>query len=277
MAQVEVAGSTIIEWSDLKQSFLKGYDTGEFPQYFRNRRGWMKGGNEGWNGCSADEMHGYLNNGFESPETAIGDAYIPKSDSRRIIFGEEGELDLALAWSGHDYPFLSWETQKRKPGIRMIAEFGFSGAISDKLIAEYGAWLLGILGGLETRGYDIELDIRFSTHAQNTSVSSIKFSGAPIFSTIIRVKRENELTDLSDFSALFSPGGYRMLMFLATGMAADKVNARLDGGIGRCVSKRTSVDFDTETSTLDIWADQMSSHYDFEAMTRMVEEALGEE
>jgi hypothetical protein len=43
-----------------------------------------------------------------------------------MIFAEEGELDLPLAWSGHDYPYLAWETRKSKPGIRMVVEFGFS-------------------------------------------------------------------------------------------------------------------------------------------------------
>jgi hypothetical protein len=64
-------------------------------------------------------------------------------------------------------------------------------------------------------------------------------------------------------------------MFLATALAADKLNAQLDGGIGSCVSKETSVDYNAETATLDIWANQMSAHYDFEAMSKMVEDALG--
>jgi hypothetical protein len=277
MTQIEPAMETIVEWSEVKHAFLTGYETGNFPQKFGRGRGWCKGERNSWNGCTADEMAGWLRSGFESPEFPIGDSYIPKAESRRMVFGEEGELDLTLAWSGHDYPYLSWETRKSKPGLRMLCEFGFSGAISDELIAKYGAWIMGILEGLSTRGYDIELDIRFTTHEQNSAVrgNGLRRDMSNIHSTIIRVKRENELTDLSDFSALFSPGGYRILMFLATALAADKLNAQLDGGIGSCVSKETSVDYNAETATLDIWANQMSAHYDFEAMSKMVEDALG--
>lgn len=273
---------TVIDWSELKHGFLDGYQTGKFPQHFRNRNDWMagRGSRNSWNGCSADEMADYVRNGFESPEFPIGDQYIPKADSRRMIFSEEGELDLALAWSGHDYPYLAWETRKTKPGIKMVVEFGFSGGVSTATIAKYGAWCLGTLAGLETRGYDIELDFCFTTTGQNSSVGSkgtVRSDGTNAHATRVRVKREGELTDLTEFSALFSPGGYRILMFLATGLAADKIGERLDMGIGRCISHPTEIDFDTESSTLTVWANQMSSEFDFAHMSRLVDEALGDE
>ena len=278
MTMIQPAIETIVEWSEVKHAFLTGYETGQFPQKFGRGRGWCKGERNSWNGCTADEMAGWLKNGFESPEFPIGDDYIPKAESRRMQFGEEGELDLTLAWSGHDYPYISWETRKSKPGIRVVCEFGFSGAVNSEQIAKYGAWIMGVLEGLSTRGYDIELDIRFTTHEQNSAVKGRgrrRGNMSNIHATIIRVKRENELTDLSDFSALFSPGGYRILMFLATAIAADKLNAQLDHGIGSCISKSTSVDYDPETAKLDIWADQMAGYFDLEDMSRKVEEALG--
>jgi hypothetical protein len=268
---------TVIDWPELKYGFLSGYETGNFPQQFRNRNGWTRGTRQSWNGCSADQMAGWLRTGFESPEFPIGDQYIPKSESRHMIFAEEGELDLPLAWSGHDYPYLAWETRKSKPGIRMVVEFGFSGAVNNRTIAKYGAWCLGTLAGLETRGYDIELDFCFTTTGQNSSVgpkSIIHSDGSGAHATRVRVKKEGELTDLTEFSALFSPGGYRILMFLATGIAADKIGARLDYAIGRCISHKTAIEYDENTSTLTVWANQMSDDFDFEAMSRMVDEAL---
>lgn len=269
---------TVIDWPELKYGFLSGYETSNFPQMFRDRSGWTKGTRKSWNGCSADEMAGWLKNGFESAEFPIGDQYIPRSESRHMIFGEEGELDLPLAWSGHDYPYLAWETRKSKPGIRMVVEFGFSAAVDSATIAKYGAWCLGTLAGLETRGYDIELDFCFTTTGQNSSVGGkgygLMSDGKSAHATRVRVKKEGELTDLTEFSALFSPGGYRILMFLATGIAADKIGARLDGGIGRCIRHNTAIEYDENTSTLTVWANQMSSHFDFEAMSRMVDEAL---
>jgi hypothetical protein len=35
--------ATVIEWPELKHGFLSGYETGDFPQHFRNREGWIKG------------------------------------------------------------------------------------------------------------------------------------------------------------------------------------------------------------------------------------------
>jgi hypothetical protein len=126
--------------------------------------------------------------------------------------------------------------------------------------------VLGILEGLETMGYDIELDLTFTTGNQNDSVPSRNEN----FQTIVRVKRENELTDLSDFSALFSPGGYRILMFIAASLAADKIGARLTSSLGCCNIRKDDVSYDPETGILRIDKNQREDDFDQEGMTAAI-------
>jgi hypothetical protein len=263
-----VANRAVIEWADLKAAFLDFYNGGTptkgLPMHHAEyRRGARK---SEWNGASADEMAGWLQNGFTSPEFPVTSEYVPSRPSRRMVFSEDGELDLTLAWSGHDYPYLEWEQQRQKPGIKVVAEFGFSAACDHREIAKYGAWVLGILEGLETMGYDIELDLTFTTGNQNASVPSRNEN----FQTIVRVKRENELTDLSDFSALFSPGGYRILMFIAASLAADKIGARLTSSLGCCNIRKDDVSYDPETGILRIDKNQREDDFDQEGMTAAI-------
>jgi hypothetical protein len=233
-----VANRAVIEWADLKAAFLDFYNGGTPTK-----------------GLS---MH--------HAEFPVTSEYVPSRPSRRMVFSEDGELDLTLAWSGHDYPYLEWEQQRQKPGIKVVAEFGFSSACDHREIAKYGAWVLGILEGLETMGYDIELDLTFTTGNQNDSVPSRNEN----FQTIVRVKRENELTDLSDFSALFSPGGYRILMFIAASLAADKIGATLSSSLGKCNIRKDDVSYDTETGILRIDKNQREDDFDQEGMTAAI-------
>lgn len=262
----------VLEFSEVKAKWLSLYNGDSWtsqPNRSDNIRNYRKGNRaDSFYGCSPDDMASWLRSGFTSPSFPIDAEYSPSRPSRRMVFAEDGELDLTLAWSGHDYPYLEWETQQRKPGIRIEAGFTFSASVEPSVIAEYGAWLYGILEGLETMGYDIELDL------SNTCSGMTSNRGGKT-TTLVRLKRENELSDFTEWSAMFSPGGFRMLYFTALGMAADKLGEKTTSGLGAPVNFKFDAIYDTETATLKIDVDGRARKFDLEGMSRKVNEAIG--
>lgn len=267
--------TVVVEYAEVKATWMKMY-AGEIPlpkqkNFLRQFDGsCQRGGSKNsWIGASADEMFDWLNNGFRSPEFPIGEDYTPHRQGRKLMFADEGELDLALAWSGHDYPYLRWSEIERKPGIRIEAQMNFGGFVDSKVIAEYGAWLAGLLEGLETQGYDIELDL--------VSLTRSKYVGSHggIDKTIIRVKRENELSDFTEWSPMFSPAGFRMLFFTAYAIGAEKLGKILSLGHGMPTGNRFRAEYNAETATLFLGSHKDSVSFPMERMTREVNEVMG--
>lgn len=265
--------TVIFDYAEVKAKWLSLYNGDSWksqPGMESAIQNYRKGQpNASWYGATPDQMAEWLRNGFTSPEFPVGDDYMPRREARRMVFGEEGELDLTLAWSGHDYPYLDWERVERKPGIRIIADLDFNGMVRPAVIAEYGAWLAGLLSGLETMGYDIELDLR--TRGNNFTHSDPN----TVYNIICRVKRENELSDFAEFSPLFSPSGFRMLIFTMFGMAMDSVGYQINGGLGRAVGNAFTANYDADTGTLDIRTNSTSSSFPMEDMTARVNAEIG--
>lgn len=264
--------TVLVEFSEVKAKWLSLYygEKWHSQPNFDSQERFRKGGP--WNkfqACSPDEMFQWVQNGFTSPEFPISDEYTPHREDRRMIFSDEGELDLTLAWSGHDFPYLSWETIPKKPGIRIVAQFQFSASVKSKVITEYGAWLAGILSGLESQGYDIELDLAclVSKLYTNSSYGSEE-------TVLVRVKRENELTDFSEWSALFSPGGFRMLFFTALALAGDKSGRKVNGSLGIPRAHKFDAQYETDTATLTISTNGSAGKFPLEEMSNKVREAL---
>jgi hypothetical protein len=245
----------IIDWPKLREIYLGLIDGSKQPSDVVKRdhnakhlamhlKGWTTDWK--WYGASGQEMKTWINSGFHVPgiENANPDL-IPHRKRRRMRFGEEGELQVDLALSGYDYPFLEWEKRERKPGMRLEIAVSFSAITNASVIAQYQRWIAQAISTLEETGYDLEVNL--SNEVDNSWMRSYGRE-----KTMIRVKRENEAIDFAQWSALFSPGAFRHLMFLAKIIGADEAGQDADHGLGSPIGLDWKVTLDEITSTLSI-------------------------
>lgn len=214
---------------------------------------WMSG--HAWDGGPIGNTFEYLRNGYRAPEFEHSAAYVPMADAKHPRWAEEpdGEIDLGRLYGGYDEFYLVPADEEKKPGVRVMIEFAFACGVSSKTIEKYGAWCAGLLGALEATGYDLTVDMW-------TPLDNL-FSGVPgRHNVLTRVKRENEVSDFTEWSALFSPTGYRHLGFMAKLVAGNKIGHTCNGSLGTTLGGFTwGLDYDKEESILKIRVDQRGS------------------
>jgi hypothetical protein len=214
-------------------------------------------GTTAWEGARPNDTVAWIENGFRAPEFSHSAEYIPKHDKRRAFWNEEqGEVDLGRLYGGYDDFFMDVMNRPSRPGMRIQIEYSFSWTTKPNIIAEYGAWCAGFIRSLEMSGYDLVVDmwihlddLYHGDYNQRTSV-------------LIRVKRENEVSNFTEWSALFSPSGYRHLGFLAKCIAGDKIKKQATGSLGTCITGDWDVKYDNERSTTLITCNQMGGSND---------------
>lgn len=202
----------------------------------------------GFYGCNAEEMNNYLVRGFPVEGlNSVDMDLLPTRKRRRVIFGEDGELDIDLALSGFDYPFLEWEKRERKPGMRVDIGMDFNAHVPADVIVQYQKWAARLLYTIEEIGYDLEVNLILRTLRS--------WKGLPpndIYTVAIKVKKENEASDFSQWSAALSPGGFRHLGFLSIILAGERMGKGTQIGLGSAVPSAWGAEFSSETRTLTI-------------------------
>ena len=143
-------------------------------------------------------MLGYLDNGFHAKEFASAVEYVPIAERRVSSWNdEEGEPDAGRLIGGFDNFYLGMSDKPKRPGLRVQVEYCFACSVEAKVIEAYGAWVAGMLGALEATGFDLEVDMWVplddAYDRQIRTRSNI----------LVRVKRQNEVSDFSEWSALF--------------------------------------------------------------------------
>lgn len=253
---------TVIEWDDLRAEFMRVANGGKHPQAAFNQtiqRGSDPYMAQRFYGDSVAGMVDKLEHGFTSPEIAGAEAYVKEIRLPQIIFDEEGEnVDVCAALAGDDEPFFQWEDIPHKPGIKIVAELAFLGTTNVRVIGEYGAWLAGLIANLEGEGVDVELDIALPS--ERGLVDNDPRSANQM---IIRVKRAGEVRDFTDYSALFSPGGFRLLGFCARAMACQEWGVKCSSGFGHSLNREWGVAWDDSERTL--YVTRPATPYEFPA------------
>jgi len=215
-----------------------------------------------WTGGSYGDTLDNLRNGYGAEEFIHSAAYVPMSPRKRPTWHEEpeGDLDISRLYGGYDDAYLVHAEQHKKPGIRVMIEFAFAAGVPNKVIEQYGAWVAGLLGALEASGYDlmvdmwIPLDGLFQNDEGEDDYYGIRDN------VLIRVKRSNEVSDFTEWSALFAPTGYRHIGFCAKMVAGDKIGKVCSEGLGMTLRGFTwDLEYDKDESILKIRADQRGS------------------
>jgi len=243
-------------------SDFTGWNLAKIPEFAS--RHWLT--REHWSGATNEQMLDWLARGYAVDISPVDDL-IPERERRKIIYGDEGELQLDLAWSGFDYPFSQWEKRQSKPGMSLIVGHNARANVSAQTLKEYAHFVAQVTETLEVSGYDLEILIRSRVRNQYRD-----YTGEAHVQ--IRVKSENETTDMVDWSALFSPGGFRHLNWCSRFVAAEKLGQRIDTGMGNPISRSWSVSFDEESRVMTIECDPNSNSFPLEEMRKQFREAL---
>jgi hypothetical protein len=271
--------NVVIDWSDIKDRYIRGVEKGEkwrsqpsmnnkFVRWHANPYG--KDGDEDydylrgryddkkWEGGTPADTLKWLREGFHAPEFAHSAERVPTTPKFRNVWNEEeGDPDPGRLIGGYDSFFQGPQKRLSKPGLRVQIEFAFAWTVSSKTIQEYGAWCAGFLGSLESSGFDIVVDMwipldglfqedgYYDNHRTNV---------------LVRVKRPNEISDFTEWSALFGPTGYRQLGFTAKAVAAEKCGKTISSSFGMTIGGKTwGLKYDPDGALVTITCNQRAS------------------
>ena len=267
---------TVLEWDDVREFFIEAVANGDNTRFSARQRdavATIRAANPSFHGSTIAEMVEWLEHGFTSDEIQGAESYVKDIHLPEQIWDEEGEnVDVCAALSGDDEPFVEWEDLPSKPGIKVVAELAFLGVVQPNVIAEYGAWLAGMVANLEGEGVDVELDV-----AHPSGGSLIASDDRSKNQMIVRVKRAGEVRDFADYSALFSPSGFRLLGFSARVMACEAWGVTCSSGFGRSLDRRNwEVRWDATERTLYVLRPASPSHFPAEQMSAQLAEVMGD-
>lgn len=271
--------TVVLDFADVRAGWLSAIEDGKptigshQPMYSRlmsyHRRPREQ---DGWVGASPTETATWLREGYRAPEFAHSAEYAALSEAMHWTYDEEdGEIDVDRVLSGYDAIFLDREARESRPGIRLMFEYAFACGTTAKVISQYGTWCASLITSLEASGYDLVVDIWI--HLDNLFVGD---GSGTRTSVLIRVKQENELSNFTDWSALFAPSGYRHLGFLAKNMAAEKEGKTLTGTHGLTIGGQDwGLTYDRENQLVQVGVNQRSGNTYFPG-ERLNEDALKE-
>lgn len=220
-------------------------------------------------GAKTADMLDWLARGYNAGALEGVETVRPVKDRRRIRYAEEGEFQYDLMRSGFDYPFLEWDKRQSIPGMSVDISMEFLCDVSANVVVEYEKWLCRALYSIEAAGVDTEIAV--TTYTVGT------FYDAPRKKTLFRtvVKDENEAMDWTQWSAILSPGGYRILIFLSLVTGGDEMGHNVAEGLGHNAERESwGVEFDTEKRKLRITTPSSAREFPEALMTQKLREAL---
>ena len=261
----------VVEWAKVRARFLdeiegRGQRNPYSVEAFENlRNGTWAGGS--FLGATKDQAIGWVRNGYNPPEFAHAAGYVQPVMHGSWVYDEEGEnVDVGAALSGDDEPFVDWAEAPSRPGLKLNIELAFLGSTPARVIAEYGAWVAGMLSTFETQGIDLELDVELPS--QSGLCKEDQHSANQM---IVRVKRPGEIMPFEDWSSLFSPSGFRTLGFTTRAMACEEWGMTCRTGFGQS-GKRPNWDaqYDANARHLSIHRPPSPTSFDAERLTKQI-------
>ena len=178
----------------------------------------------------------------------------------------EGEFDYDTYLLGETECYRTRRKRKHRGGVRVEVAMSFSCNIRAQVIAEYGQFVADVLGTIQGMGSDVEV--------------SIVQSGAHMYRETLRdtteieivVSRFGEQVMIREWSALFSPGGFRHLVFAGMALPERTADRHINAGWGMPQHREWSVKFEDDSRTLKISCDSRSSSFPRDRMESQMRE-----
>lgn len=199
--------------------------------------------------ATGDQAVEWTRNGYHSRLFRNIADRIPVGVQHRPAWNEEdGDIEISRLYGGYDDFYLGINERISKPGIRIQFGLSFSCGVSNKVIAQYGAWIFGLIAGMESQGFDMTIDAAMSVTELFQGERNVKSH------VLLRVKKAGEISNPADWSVLFSPVGFRVIGFTAFHVAGDKIGKVCRGNLGYpATGNRWDLQYDKDTSTVTIF------------------------
>jgi hypothetical protein len=147
-------------------------------------------------------------------------------------------------------------------------EIGSQAGINAETVNAYNTWLCQVAYSLETAGIDTEINVAYTCNGLFNETNR------GLSRTVIRVKKENEATDFTAWSAMLSPAAFRGIMFAATAVHANAKGFTCSSGLGRGTSRSWKVWYDENSAKLKVQCDFDGRSFPREEMDRQFRDAL---
>jgi hypothetical protein len=196
-------------------------------------------------GGTIAETCDWIRNGYHVPGLQIGDIdYAPRRRKRASWSEDDGDIDVGRLHAGADAFYLTRAEKLARPGLAVEVGLSFFGGVRPEILTAYGRWLASVISSLEADGYDLEVAL-FNRCDE-------VFRGRNAAQTVrMIVKRPNEVSDFTSWSAMFSPSGLRRLMWTAKCLAADRCGCECSPSFGVPRHNGWSVNLDNYTLTVE--------------------------
>jgi hypothetical protein len=221
-------------------------------------------------GAKPKEMLRRLHQGYDfPPESAPSVLPYVESYRRRPRYTDdpEGDYDHDLYMNGETEYFLTKPKRESLIGLRLKIRYDFNCKVSSKFIAEYGQWVGTVIESLQTRGYDLEIMVMQDAH------HTFDHGRDGNDQQMVRVSKFGERVMPRDWAALFSPGGYRMLLWQAMFLGADSSSHELTYTLGKAQGERFDISWEPKEReiTFHVNSTNVPTKYPAENMTKKFE------
>lgn len=217
------------EFGEVTERYRKVWDSGDH-MIGGWRASWTRTGKRGgFYGATMEQMIGWLDNGYRSETFDISNIESLTQDRRRSTWDEDdGELFFDRVLNGDDQPFRrARKVKETKSGITINVMFSLNCGVDTDVIERYARFVLTTIAGIEANGHDTEIFITNPLDHLYTNRDAPRSITARF-----RVKRFGELSDFTAWSCLFSPGGFRHIVFCGLGLSAEKNGWTCGQGLG---------------------------------------------
>lgn len=210
-------------------------------------------------GMTRSEMDDALTNGYSvAGERLAGSKHRRK---RRNFFSEEeGEIQMDRLMACEDAFLLNREPRKRQRGVKLEVELAVRAETPASVLTDYALWLSKLISSLEDSGFQTQIDVVSRCRALTSAARQVD--------THIRVKQFGTRGSRKTWGALFSPGGFRHLVFAARVLACERLGIQGKPGFGASFGPEWDLSFDPKQRRLIVKCAAMTSRFPVEEMDR---------
>src|SRR4051794_29854098 len=231
-----------LTFDELSQAWLGMMDGSAYPAGQPSLHGYWR--SSGFCGMSEDQMRDAIAHGYAVPGMDLKAGRQTRERRKARLSEDEGELQIDLALSGHDRPYMHRPRVKRQAGLKVNFELGFRASTPASVLIDYAKWMGSLITGLQARNFDLEVNVVSNASHVTTTGRGTR--------TVVRVKRFGKRSDMKSWGAMLSPGGFRMLVFAGRLLTCHKHGQTCTLEMGGSTGRSWGLEHDAKTNTLTV-------------------------